>query len=76
VNREVHAPFCKRLEVRFLRLTHHSCHYILDWKFDEDHCRISKGYGPENIIRLRRFAIGLLKRKGVFNVTPDLVNRG
>jgi predicted transposase YbfD/YdcC len=44
-----------------------SCHYILDWNFDEDRCRISKGYGPENITRLRRFAIGLLKSKGVSN---------
>jgi predicted transposase YbfD/YdcC len=37
-----------------------SCHYILDWNFDEDRRRVSKGYGPENITRLRRFAIGLL----------------
>ena len=25
------------------------CHYVLDWVFDEDHCRIRTGYGPENI---------------------------
>jgi predicted transposase YbfD/YdcC len=25
-----------------------SCHYILNWNFDEDRCRISKGYGPKN----------------------------
>ena len=49
-----------------------SCHYILDWNFDEDRCRISKGYGPENITRLRRFAIGLLKSKGVSNVTQKM----
>jgi predicted transposase YbfD/YdcC len=24
-----------------------SCHYILDWNFDEDRCRIKTGYGPE-----------------------------
>ena len=46
-----------------------SCHYILDWTYDEDRCRISKGYGPENMTRLRRFAVGLLKSKGVRNVT-------
>jgi hypothetical protein len=46
-----------------------SCHYILDWTFGEDRSRISKGYGPENITRLRTFAIGLLKIKGVSNVT-------
>lgn len=47
-------------------------HYILDWNFDEARCRISKGYGPENITRLRRFAIGLLKSKGVHNVTQKM----
>lgn len=35
-------------------------HYLLDWNFDEDHCRIRTGFGPENITRLRRFAIGVL----------------
>lgn len=36
-------------------------HYLLDWNFDEDRCRIRTGFGPENITRLRRFAIGVLK---------------
>jgi predicted transposase YbfD/YdcC len=49
-----------------------SCHYILDWNYDEDRSRISKGYGPENITRLRRFAIGLIKGKGVKNVAQKL----
>jgi len=49
-----------------------SCHYILDWAYDEDRCRIRKGYGPENITRLRRFAIGLIKSKGVKNVTQQM----
>lgn len=40
-----------------------STHYILDWNYDEDRCRIRTGYGPQNITRLRRFAIGLLKAK-------------
>ena len=38
-----------------------SCHYILDWCFDEDRCRIRTGHGPENITRLRRFVIGIIK---------------
>lgn len=38
-----------------------SCHYIIDWNYDEDRSRIRTGHGPENITRLRRFAIGLLK---------------
>jgi predicted transposase YbfD/YdcC len=48
------------------------CHYIIDWNYDEDRSRIAKGYGPENITRLRRFAIGLLKSKGVRNVSQKM----
>ena len=40
-----------------------SCHYIIDWNYDEDRSRIRTGYGPENITRLRRFAIGVIKSK-------------
>lgn len=36
------------------------CHYVIDWNYDEDRSRISKGYGPENISRLRRFTVGIL----------------
>ena len=53
-----------------------SCHYILDWNYDEDRCRIRSGHGPENITRLRRFAIGLIKSvssKGVAETMRDLV---
>ena len=49
-----------------------SCHYILDWNFDEDRCRIRTGYGPENVTRLRRFAIGLIKSKGAKNVAQKI----
>jgi len=38
-----------------------SLHYIIDWNYDEDRSRIRTGFGPENITRLRRFAIGVLK---------------
>lgn len=38
-----------------------SCHYIIDWNYDEDRSRISKGNGPENMTRLRRFAVGIIK---------------
>ena len=38
-----------------------SCHYALDWNYDEDRGRIRTGFGPENVSRLRRFAIGLIK---------------
>ena len=49
-----------------------SCHYILDWTFDEDRSRIRTGYGPENMTRLRRFAIGVIKSKGAENVTQTM----
>jgi hypothetical protein len=45
-----------------------SCHYILDWNYDEDRSRIRTGYGPENVTRLRRFAISVIKAKGVRSV--------
>ena len=38
-----------------------SVHYIIDWNYDEDRSRIRTGSGPENITRLRRFAVGILK---------------
>jgi hypothetical protein len=49
-----------------------SCHYILDWNFDEDRSRIRTGYGPENISRLRRFAIGVIKAKRVRSVAQKM----
>ena len=49
-----------------------SCHYIIDWNFDEDRSRISKGYGPENVTRLRRFAVGIIKSKGVRSVPQKM----
>jgi predicted transposase YbfD/YdcC len=41
-----------------------SFHYMLDWNFNEDRSRIRTGHGPENVTRLRRFAIGVLKGYG------------
>jgi len=49
-----------------------SCHYILDWNYDEDRSRIRTGHGPENITRLRRFAIGIIKSKGVYSVAQKM----
>ncbi len=48
------------------------CHYILDWNFDEDRNRIRTGHGPENISRLRRFAVGIIKSKGVDSVAEKM----
>jgi predicted transposase YbfD/YdcC len=49
-----------------------SCHYILDWDYDEDRGRIRTGYGPENITRMRRFAIGVIKSKKVRSVAQKM----
>jgi predicted transposase YbfD/YdcC len=49
-----------------------SCHYILDWNYDEDRSPIRTGHGPENITRLRRFAVGVIKSKGVSNVAQKM----
>jgi predicted transposase YbfD/YdcC len=49
-----------------------SCHYIIDWNYDEDRGRIRTGYGPENVTRLRRFAIALIKSKGVTSVAQKM----
>jgi predicted transposase YbfD/YdcC len=49
-----------------------SCHYILDWNYDEDRCRIRTGHGPENMTRLRRFPISVIKSKGVRSVAQKM----
>jgi len=49
-----------------------SCHYIIDWNYDEDRSRIRTGYGPENITRLRRFAISIIKSRGVRSVAQKM----
>ena len=49
-----------------------SCHYIIDWNYDEDRSRIRTGHGPENITRLRRFAISIIKSKAVRSVPQKM----
>ena len=46
-----------------------SCPYILDDTLDEDRSRIRTGYGPENMTRLRRFAMGVIKSNGSTSLT-------
>ena len=38
-------------------------HWSLDVSFGEDDCRIRKGFGAENVSRLRRIALNLLKQE-------------
>ncbi|HQY22984.1 MAG TPA: ISAs1 family transposase, partial [Gammaproteobacteria bacterium] len=52
-----------------------SCHYIIDWNYDEDRSQIRTGFGPENITRLRRFAIGLLKDKKLNETIPERMKK-
>jgi hypothetical protein len=40
--------------------------------YDEDRSRIRIGYGPENITRLRRFAIEVIKSKGAASVAQKM----
>ena len=47
------------------RCIENTAHHCLDWSFDEDRSRIRTGYGPENTTRLRRFAIQLIKARGL-----------
>jgi predicted transposase YbfD/YdcC len=49
-----------------------SCHYIIDWNYDEDRSRIRTGYGPENITRLRRFAVSIIKLKRARSVAQRM----
>jgi predicted transposase YbfD/YdcC len=49
-----------------------SCHYILDWNWDEDRCTIRTGHGPANITALRRFAIGAIKSKSRDSVAATI----
>ena len=52
-----------------------SCHWMIDWNYDEDRSLIRTGHGPENITRLRRFAIGLLKSKGSKDTIPTMMKK-
>jgi len=52
-----------------------SCHYIIDWNYDGDRNQIRTGFGPENITRLRRFAIGLLKDKKLNETIPERMKK-
>jgi predicted transposase YbfD/YdcC len=55
------------------------CHYVIDWNFDEDRSQIRKGFGPENVTRLHRFAVGVLSLmsagKGSIAETMAKLNR-
>ena len=43
-------------------------HYVRDWTFDEDRCRVRTGSGAEVMAALRNFAISLLRLAGWDNI--------
>lgn len=62
-------PACEASPQRLLQINRghwvieNRCHYVIDWNFDEDRSRIRCGHGPENVSRLRRFAVSLIYSK-------------
>ena len=61
VNREVHAPFCERLGVRFPRPTCHRLHWCLDVQFGDDYARGRTGHVAHNLALVRHIALNLLR---------------
>jgi len=49
-----------------------SSHYILDWNWDEDRCRIRSGNAPENMTALRRFASGIIQAQSNDSVSSTI----
>jgi predicted transposase YbfD/YdcC len=39
-----------------------SCHWVLDVTYQEDNSRVRKGYGAENLSRLKRLSLNILKQ--------------
>lgn len=47
-------------------------HYVRDWTFDEDRCRVRKGHAAQTLAALRNFAISLLRRGNATNIAAAL----
>jgi len=62
VSREAPAPFCERPEVKLLRPTRPSLHWVPDVLFGEDHSRLRKGHGAQNMAIVRHFALNLVRQ--------------
>lgn len=50
-------------------------HHVLDVSFHEDESRIRRGHGPENVSRLRRIALNLLKTHGARHAPRASIKR-
>lgn len=53
-----------------ISMVENGCHYVLDMAWQVDRVTIRTGHRPENITRLRRFAIGLIKAKSTPITSP------
>ncbi len=53
-------------------MVENGCHYVLDMAWQEDRVTIRTGHGPENITRMRRFGIGLIKAKSTDHVATTI----
>ena len=49
-----------------------SLHWVRDWAFDEDRCRIRRGTGARVMASLRNLVISLLRLAGAHNITAAL----
>ena len=61
VNREVHAPFCERPGVQFLRPTCHRLHWVLDVSFGEDASTVRRDNAPQNLSLVKKIVLNLLR---------------
>jgi predicted transposase YbfD/YdcC len=50
-------------------------HWVLDVVMDEDQSRARKGHAPENLARLRRFALNLLRANSDKGSTRGKIKR-
>src|SRR4051794_16757798 len=62
VSREAPAPFCERPEVKLLRPTRHSLHWVMDMVFRDDECRIRTDHAPANFTTIKHMALNLTRR--------------
>src|SRR3954469_9109897 len=60
VSREAPAPFCERPEVKLLRPTRPSLHWVLDVTFREDDSRVRDRTAARNLALLRKIALNLV----------------
>ena len=47
-------------------------HWVRDVVYDEDHCRVKCGHGPQNLAAFRNAAISILRLSGLPQITPNL----